>query len=66
MLQIPSIFEFIFLIDSYYGRVIHTNKCTKTSYVINSFIKRLPQYVFRQFTLPSSGGSLKFYIDQCS
>jgi hypothetical protein len=29
--------------------LIHTNKCTKTSYVINSFIKRLPQYAFQHF-----------------
>jgi hypothetical protein len=27
----------------------HTNKCTKTSFVIDLFIKRLPQYAFRHF-----------------
>jgi hypothetical protein len=32
-----------------YNWLIHTNKGTKTNYVINSFIKRLPQYTFRQF-----------------
>ena len=29
----------------------HTNKCTKTSFVIDFFIKRLPQYAFRHLCI---------------
>jgi hypothetical protein len=45
---------------SLYNWLSFTNKCTKDKFVTDYFIRGFPLYVFQQFTLPSSGGSIWF------